>query len=257
MDNLSDGRDLIIVKDVVLRYPMINMAPQSLKETILAPGKSKYHNAKYYESLRGVSFTVKKGERLGIIGRNGAGKSSLLKALAGIYPIQGGEIVVHGEVNSLFDLNVGFEVEESGRSNIYHRGYLLGYDRKDIQKLESEIISFAGLEEFIDMPLKTYSAGMQVRLAFSILTAMGEGVLLLDEILTAGDAEFTTKARKRMEEMIAEASCMVYVSHDLEVVKRICTRVIWIDSGLIRCEGDAESVIHEFLMDIERGGRPV
>ena len=241
--------DIVIsVENAVLSYPVRALTPTSIKSFLLSPfGARPDSLPEFFEVLRGISFQVRRGERVGIVGHNGAGKSTLLRAIAGIYPLQSGSIRVNGEVRGLYDLGAGFEVEDTGRENIYLRGHLLGYTREEVADMEEEIIRFAGLEGFIDMPLRTYSAGMQVRLAFAISTAMGGGVLLIDEVLAAGDAEFAEKARARMCELIDTAQCMVLVSHDMGAVTSLCTRVLWIDQGRIQADGEPEEVVNEYL----------
>lgn len=247
---MSEKRQKVLIdmRNAVLRYPLTPLLGGSIKTRVLSLFRDHGGTTpEFFEALRGVSLQVCEGDRLGIIGRNGAGKSTILRAMAGVYPLHSGCIHLHDEIRSLFDIGLGFEMEETGRANIYYRGYLLGYPHEVIREMEAEIIAFAGLEEFIDMPLKTYSTGMQVRLAFAVSTAMGGSILLIDEILAAGDADFAQKAQARMMELIENASCIVFVSHDLEAVKRLCNRAIWIDEGKIRCEGDPEEVVAAYL----------
>ena len=246
----NNGEDdvLINVRDAVLHYPLTPLSQGSIKTSFLSGFRKQDANQpEFYEALSGVSLTVRKGDRLGIIGRNGAGKSTILRAIAGIYPLHSGSIVLNGEIRSIFDLGVGFEMEETGRSNIYYRGYLLGYPYEKIREIEEEIISFAGLHEFIDRPLKTYSAGMQIRLAFAVSTAMGGDILLVDEVLAAGDADFSEKAYKRMMELIEQAACLIFVSHDLQAIEKICNEVMWIEQGKVRITGQSTEVIREYL----------
>jgi len=239
---------LIEVKDAVLRYPLSPLMRGSIKTSFLSAfSKKSEPQPEYFEAMSGVSLTIREGDRLGIIGRNGAGKSTVLRAIAGVYPLQSGSVALSGDIRSIFDLGVGFELEESGRNNIYYRGYLLGYSHDAIRELEREIIDFAGLEEFIDMPLKAYSSGMQVRLAFSVSTALGGSILLIDEVLGAGDAEFAEKARARMIELIDQAACILFVSHDLNAVKNLCTRAIWIDHGMIKADGAPDVIISAYV----------
>ena len=235
---------IIEVKDAILRYPLSGYSRGSIKSSLLTgrSGSNKRERT-YVEALSGVSFTVYQGDRVGIIGRNGAGKSTILRAIAGIYPLEQGSIAVNGRVRGLYDLAVGFEAEETGRRNIYYRGYLLGYKHAQISQLEQQIIDFAEIGDFIDLPIRTYSAGMTIRLAFSISTMLGGDALLIDEILAAGDAEFAVKAASRMMALIDEASCIVLVSHDMTSIAKICNRVIWLEHGRIHEDGAPEVVI--------------
>lgn len=242
---------LIEMTDAVLRYPLTPLLRHSIKAALLTP-LSVLPRADYFEALRRVTLTVRKGERLGVIGRNGAGKSTLLRAIAGIFPLESGSITVRGRIRGLYDLGTGFEFEETGRRNIYYRGFLLGYSREQIVELESAIIDFAGIGDFIDMPMRVYSAGMVVRLAFSISTSVGGDLLLLDEIIGAGDAEFASKARTRMEQLIEDAACVVLVSHDLQSIRQLCDRVVLLNKGQIQSEGKPADVIESYLEDISQ-----
>jgi lipopolysaccharide transport system ATP-binding protein len=187
------------------------------------------------------------GERLGIVGGNGSGKSSLIKAIGGVYPIDAGTIALKGRVHGVFDLTTGFNLEDTGRNNIYHRGLLLGHSRRELKSLEAEIIEFAGLGEFIDLPMKLYSAGMLVRLAYSVSTLVEGEILLIDEIFGAGDKAFREKAKRRLLSMLSKAHCVLFVSHDLDTVRELCSRAIWMAAGRIASEGSPQEVIADYL----------
>ncbi len=238
---------IIEVKNAVLRYPMGRLAGTSIK-TVFLKGKAEAQvpQRTYVEALSNVSFNVVRGERLGIIGRNGAGKSTILRAIAGIFPLATGSVHVSGRVRGLYDLTTGFEPEETGRRNILYRGYLLGYSQNQISELLQEIIDFSELGPFIDVPLKAYSSGMTIRLAFAISTVLGGDTLLIDEILAAGDAGFAMKAKARMLDLIHMANCLVFVSHDMNAIREICSRVIWLDQGCIREDGLPDVVIANY-----------
>jgi lipopolysaccharide transport system ATP-binding protein len=197
-------------------------------------------------ALDGITLHVKSGERVGLIGRNGAGKTSLLKTVAGLYPISSGAVRVEGAIRALFDLSLGFEPEATGRENILYRGLLLGQSPRHMRGREAEIVRFADLGEFIDYPLKTYSAGMQVRLAFSISTAIPGDILLLDEVIAAGDLEFMVKARARIRDMIGKAKILLLASHDLSTLQAICTRVVWIEHGNLKFDGHPGEAIARY-----------
>lgn len=202
-------------------------------------------------ALRDVSLRLRAGDRLGIIGGNGAGKSTLLKLLAGIYEPTRGVRRVVGRISSLFELSLGFEMEASGRQNILYRGYLQGETPRSMRKKLDEIAEFSELGEFLDTPVRYYSAGMLVRLAFSIATAIEPEILLVDEVLSAGDLAFQEKARKRMREMMSKAQVLVVVSHDLDSLRRICDRGIWLDHGQVRAEGPMDHVIAAYTSHVE------
>jgi ABC-type polysaccharide/polyol phosphate transport system ATPase subunit len=197
-------------------------------------------------ALQNIDLTIREGDRLGIVGHNGAGKSTMLKLLAGIYPPTSGTRMIRGEVSSLFDLQLGFEPDASGWENIAYRGYLQGETPKTLKTKLDEIAEFSELGEFLNSPVRHYSSGMLVRLAFSVATAIDPEILLVDEVLSAGDLAFQKKCRARMEEMIAKAHLIVMVSHDLEALARFCNRAIWLDHGQIREAGPTEAVISAY-----------
>ena len=198
------------------------------------------------EALKDVSISAAAGERIGVIGPNGAGKSTLLRVLAGVYPPTSGQRMVVGKICSLFDLSSGFEPEASGWENIRLRGYLQGETPRTIERKLPAIADFSGLEHFLDVPLRCYSSGMRVRLAFAIATAVDPEILLLDEVLSAGDREFQAKAQARIDDLVARAKLMVLVSHDLDSVARLCDRVLWMQNGGVRMIGQAEEVVKRY-----------
>jgi ABC-type polysaccharide/polyol phosphate transport system ATPase subunit len=197
-------------------------------------------------ALQNINLSINEGDRLGIIGQNGAGKSTLLKMLAGIYPPTAGARSVQGHVSSLFDLQLGFELDASGWENIAYRGYLQGETPRTLRAKLDEIAEFSELGEFLDSPVRHYSSGMLVRLAFSVATAIDPEILLVDEVLSAGDMAFQMKCRKRMEAMIESAHLIVMVSHDLTALAHFCNRAIWLDHGQIRLAGPTDDVIDAY-----------
>ncbi|MCJ7856665.1 ABC transporter ATP-binding protein [Lachnospiraceae bacterium NSJ-143] len=243
----------ISVRDIYLDYPSTIYNRKTLKQTVFELAKLQKPKTVLHDvhALKGVSFEMVEGNRVGVIGHNGAGKSTLLKALAGIYPITGGEIEIKGQLQSLFDLAVGFEIDATGRENIAYRGLLLGESPKSIKEKTQEIIEFAELGEFIDYPVKSYSSGMIVRLAFAISTMIKGDILLLDEVFGAGDAKFMQKAKKRIMGLIETAKILVFVSHDFNAVRELCNRAIWLDHGEVKMDGDVETVINEYLKAME------
>jgi lipopolysaccharide transport system ATP-binding protein len=210
----------------------------ALKEFLVRGMFSKAANPVIHvQALRDVSLHVGEGERLGIIGHNGAGKSTLLKLLAGIYPPTSGYRVVNGRVSSLFDITLGFELDASGWENIYYRGYLQGETPQTIKPKVDEIAAFSELGEFLDMPVRYYSAGMMIRLAFAIATAVEPEILIVDEVLSVGDLAFQQKAAQRIRQMMANARLMVIVSHDLSSLVNLSTRMVWLDHGQVKMDG--------------------
>jgi lipopolysaccharide transport system ATP-binding protein len=195
------------------------------------------------EALKDINLEVQEGQRLGILGRNGAGKSTLLKTLAGIYPPTEGAREVDGRISSLFEIAIGFEPEATGWENIAYRGYLLGETPRSIKGKMHEIAEFTELGDFLNMPVRFYSAGMTVRLAFSIVTAIEPEILLVDEVLGVGDMGFQQKARQRMRDMMAKARLIVMVSHDMESLASICDQAIWLDHGTVCMAGPTAEVV--------------
>ncbi len=200
-----------------------------------------------FEALRGVSFELEAGRTLGIIGENGSGKSTLLKILAGISQPTAGEVVTQGRISALIELGAGFHPEISGRENIFINGVILGLSRKEIQQKYEEIVRFAELEEFIDNPVKSYSSGMFMRLGFSIAINVNPDILLIDEVLAVGDASFVPKCLDKINEFRRHGKTIIFVSHDLSTIERICDEVIWIKKGLVEMRGYPKRVVDAYL----------
>jgi len=198
-------------------------------------------------ALKKLELTICEGERVGIIGHNGAGKSSLLKLIAGIYPPTGGSLKVEGNIACLFELATGFEMEATGWDNIYLRGLMLGESPKSIKSKTQEIADFSGLGDYLNVPVKYYSSGMFMRLAFSISTAIKPDILLLDEVIAAGDAAFLEKAERRMKELMGNVKILVFVTHSMRSLKDFCNKCIWLDKGEIRMIGGTEEVSRAYL----------
>jgi ABC-type polysaccharide/polyol phosphate transport system ATPase subunit len=198
-------------------------------------------------AVKDVSFKVRAGDRVGIVGHNGAGKSTLLKALCRVYESSDGKISVDGRIAPLLEVGAGFHPEFTGRENIYLNGAIIGYTKQQLSEIEPEVIAFAELEEFIDTAVKYYSTGMYMRLAFSLATAVHPDILILDEIFAGGDAAFMMKARARMYAMIDKANIMIMVSHDHQLVKSLCNRVIWMDHGKLVADGSPEDIVERYL----------
>ncbi len=238
----------IEITDATLQYPIGPFVRGSLKSSLLGMfgHRSTIRQAEFVDAFREVNLSVSEGERVGIIGSNGSGKSTLLRAMAGIYPLKVGSISVVGQIGTLLDIGLGFEIDATGRENIYYRGMAMGYGRKDIAAAEAEIIEFAGLGDFIDLPMRTYSSGMYVRLGFAVSTQFLPDILLIDEVFGAGDARFADRAVQRMMHVVQSAGIVMLASHDLGLIERICTRVIWINSGSIVRDGPPSVVLPQF-----------
>jgi len=237
----------ISLKSVNLHYASLAYKERSLKSLLgglLKSGKSR-PVVEDIHALKNISLEIRQGERVGLLGHNGAGKSTLLKTVAGLYPISSGELMVKGQVRSLFDLSLGFEPDASGRENILYRGLLLGLSPVFMRKKEEEIVEFAGLGKFIDYPIKTYSAGMQVRLAFAISTAVGGDILLLDEVIGAGDANFMAKANLRITSLIEQSEILVLASHDFGALTSLCERGLVFHYGELIFDGEiSDSILY-------------
>jgi ABC-type polysaccharide/polyol phosphate transport system ATPase subunit len=207
-------------------------------------------------ALDDVNLQIGQGERVGIIGHNGAGKSTLLRLVAGIYTPTAGRMVVKGKISSLFDIALGFEGEANGWENIAYRSYLQGETPATVRRKKDAIAEFSELGDFLNMPVRYYSAGMLVRLAFSIATAIEPEVLLVDEVLSVGDLAFVNKARARMRQMMAKAHLMVMVSHDLDSIEKTCTRAVWMHHGQVARTGPCADVIAAYRASVQQGQRP-
>lgn len=240
----------IKMRDVELYYPSTIYNSTTLKEQIFAKlSRKPAKKNKLYDvhAIRNFSIDVREGERVGVIGRNGAGKSTLLKAMAGLYPIRSGSVEVQGSIRAMLELTLGFDMMSTGRDNIMYRGLMLGRTPDEIREYEQEIIEFSELGEFIDYPVTSYSSGMLVRLAFSILTTFSGEVLLIDEVLSAGDAGFQAKARQRMIDTMDRAKILVLVLHDMSSIQQICNRVVMLEKGKIVMDGAPEDIVQHYL----------
>jgi ABC-type polysaccharide/polyol phosphate transport system ATPase subunit len=244
----------IELQNVGLTFHVRNQTGITLKEFVVGWFRSSPHPVNALmevKALQGLDLVIEQGDRLGVLGHNGAGKSTLLKLLAGIYPPTEGKLHVEGRISSLFDINLGFEPDASGWDNIGYRSYLQGETPWTIKDKRQGIAEFSELGEYLNMPVRYYSAGMQVRLAFSIATAIEPEVLLIDEVLSVGDMSFQRKAKARMREMMAKAQLIVVVSHDLKSLAEICNRVIWLDHGRVVKAGPAEEVIEAYRKSVK------
>lgn len=238
----------IHLENVDLHYSSVAFKERSLKSLMgnLFKLQRAEHEVHDVHALKKINLDILPGQRVGLLGHNGAGKSTFLKMLAGLYPISSGRREVIGTVRSLFDLSLGFEPDASGRENILYRGLLLGLSPRFMRQIEDEVVAFADLGEFIDYPIKTYSAGMQVRLAFAISTAVGGDILLLDEVIGAGDANFMAKAKQRIMSLIENSEILVLASHDFGALQSICERGLVFHHGEIVFDGNMIDSISEY-----------
>lgn len=232
----------IEVKDLKITYKCVKSL--SMRKSLFHLRKSKLE---VYEALRGISFEVKKGEIMGIVGKNGSGKSTLLRAIAGIFSADSGSIELESDSVSLLSIGVGFQKKLSGRENIILSGMLLGFSEQEVRDKMDEIIEFANLGKFIDMPVKTYSSGMYSKLAFSITAVLETDIMLIDEVLSVGDAKFKKKSYKKMQELIMDENrTVVIVSHSTETLEKLCTSLLWLHEGEIKMQGDTKTVLDAY-----------
>ncbi len=240
----------IDVAGVSVSFPLYHGSSRSLKKTVAAAATGRLgqdgHHRVVVRALTDIGFSLRPGDRLGLIGSNGAGKTTLLRTLAGIYEPVMGRVSVHGSVNALLDPTLGMNIDMNGRENIELRGLYNGLPRAVLPRLARDVADFAELGDFLDLPIKTYSAGMVVRLGFALATAIRPQILLMDEWFLAGDANFMEKARHRLEAMVRGADILVLSTHSREIVRTWCTRVIWLDQGRIRADGPAEAVLDAY-----------
>lgn len=213
----------------------------NLKEYFIKLVTRKLHYTEFW-ALTDVSFEIAKGERLGVLGFNGAGKSTLLKVVAGVLKPAKGTVTVDGVIAPMIELGAGFDMNYSGKENVFLYGATMGYSRKFIEQKYDEIVAFSELEEFMDVPVKNYSSGMRARLGFSIATAVCPEVLILDEVLSVGDAKFKKKSEKKIVSMFEKGVTVMFVSHNTEQVRRLCTKAILLDKGKVIASGDVNSV---------------
>lgn len=237
-----ERENAIVVENLRIRYQC--MKAHSIKESLLHLKKSRKEE---YEAVRGVSFSVPKGEILGIVGKNGSGKSTLLRAIAGIFSPDEGTIHLNTESVSLLSIGVGFQKNLPGRENILLSGMLLGFSEEYIRSKMDEIIKFAGLGKFIDMPVKTYSSGMYSKLAFSITAVLETDIMLIDEVLSVGDAKFKKKSMKKMKSLINdEDRTVVIVSHSMSTLRKLCSSILWLHDGEIKMMGETGEVLDAY-----------
>ena len=232
---------VIEVSDVTMRFRIANDRINSFKEFIVKSLRRQITYRDFY-ALKHVSFDVRRGEVVGLIGRNGAGKSTLLKVISGILKPTGGRAAVYGNVAPMLELGSGFDMDMTGRENIYLNGAILGYTKEFLDEKYPGIVEFSGIEDFIDVPLRNYSSGMIARLAFSIATVVQPEILIVDEVLSVDDADFRQKSLNRMMELMSGGTTVLYVSHDLKSIREMCTRVVWLDHGEVKMFGDTQAV---------------
>ncbi len=235
----------ICFQNVVQRFRLIQERPDTLREAFahLFRNRVSYHD---FEALKGISFKIGEGETTAIIGRNGSGKSTILKIIAGVYRPTAGIVKVSGKVSALIELGAGFHPDLTGRENIILSGLLLGLSRQEIRSREQQILDFAELGDFIDSPVKQYSSGMYARLGFAVATEVDPDILLIDEILAVGDASFQEKCLARIDDFRHRGKTIVFVSHNLSAVRQLCPRALMIDAGALLADGPADELVARY-----------
>lgn len=237
----------VSLRNVVVDFPVFNASSLSLKNRVLhtvSGGRISRDGQGVVQvrSLNGISLEIASGERIGLVGHNGAGKTTLLRVIAGIYHPTSGLADIKGSCTSLIDIHLGIDPEATGRENIALRATIMGLGRQKILSLMDEVAEFSGLGEFIDMPFRTYSSGMQMRLAFAVSTAVRPQILIMDEWLSTGDAAFATRASQRMQDVVSSTEILVLASHSKELLLQNCDRLVWLDQGEVVMDGPAVEV---------------
>ena len=239
--------DIVIeVKNATVRFNKSAESISGLKEYIIKMLKRDLMFQEFL-ALKNINFTVKRGESWGLIGKNGSGKSTLLKLISGIIRPYQGSVTVNGSISPLIELGAGFDLELTARENIFLNGALLGYSKRFIESHFQEIVDFAELNDFIDVPIKNFSSGMSARLGFAVATVQKPDILIVDEVLAVGDFAFQQKCKERMENLLSNGTTLLFVSHSIEQVKELCSKAIWIDNGEVRAIGETHSVSQEYI----------
>lgn len=242
----------IILEEVAVDFPIFNAAHRSLKNRVLNAAAGGFIERQpdgvvVVHGLDHISLEINPGDRVGILGHNGAGKTTLLRVLSGIYYPTRGRISIHGEVTSLINISLGIDPESTGRENIVLRSAMMGLSPAQTREREDEIIEFSGLGEFIDMPFRTYSSGMQLRLAFSVSTCIRPQILIMDEWLSTGDLDFRDRAEKRLTEVVSSTEILVLASHSMHLLQKNCNRLIWLERGGVRMDGAFAEVAEAYF----------
>ena len=240
IENVSMKFNLEIEKDFSMKQAFVDLFTKKKK-------KNKKNDD--FWALKNVSFTVDKGEVVGLIGSNGAGKSTLLKVVSGVMKPTSGKVTVQGVISPMIELGAGFDGNLTARENIYLNGAILGYSKKFLDEKFEEIVEFSELKDFLDVPVKNFSSGMTAKLAFSIATVVNPEILIVDEILSVGDLKFQEKSKKKMMEMIKGGTTVLYVSHSLDSIKDLCTKVVWLEHGKVVKIGDTEKVCDAYYKE--------
>ena len=243
---------VIEVNNISMRFNLAKERTDTIKEYILKMAKRQLFFDEFW-ALRDVSFTVEAGDSIALVGRNGCGKSTMLKVIAGVMVPTKGGVTVRGNIAPLIELGAGFDMDLTARENIYMNGAIMGFGRKFMNAHFDEIVDFSELKDFLDVPVKNFSSGMLARLGFSIATIVEAEILIVDEILAVGDAAFQQKCEQRMNKLLADGTTLVFVSHSAEQVKRLCKRAVWLDHGQVQLIGDSQTVCDAYQRFLDTG----
>ena len=248
---MADKRIIVDVDHVTIRFNLASQKIDNLKEYFIKLIKRELMFQEFL-AVQDISFQVRQGEAWGLIGSNGSCKSTMLKAISGIIKPYKGSVTVNGSVAPLIELGAGFDAECTARENIFLNGCVLGHSQKFMQEHFDEIVEFAEIEKFLDSPVKNFSSGMKARLGFSIATMVKPDILIVDEILSVGDYKFRKKCEQRMQELLGGGTTLLYVSHNIDEVKRLCDHVIWIDHGKTRMIGETAAVCDAYMEEMKK-----
>lgn len=248
---MSEKKVVVDVNNVTIRFNLASQKIDNLKEYVIKMIKKELRFQEFF-AVKDVSFTVREGEAWGLIGTNGSGKSTMLKAISGILKPYQGSIAVDGSVAPLIELGAGFDPELTARENIFLNGCVLGHTEKFMKEHFDEIVDFAEIHKFLDSPIKNYSSGMRARLGFSIATMVKPDILIVDEVLAVGDYKFRQKCEARMKELLAGGTTLLYVSHSIDEVRRLCDHAIWLDKGIARMQGDVKAVCDAYMAEMKK-----
>lgn len=254
MSEVSNMGNIIEVKNVSMRFNLEKDKTDTIKEYLMKMVRRQLRFSDFY-ALRDVSFDIEQGDSVALIGTNGSGKSTMLKLIAGVMYPTSGSVTVNGDIAPLIELGAGFDMDLTARENIFLNGAILGHNRKFMQSQFDEIIDFAELHQFVDVPIKNFSSGMIARLGFSIATQVRADILVVDEILAVGDFLFQQKCYRRMEEMLAAGTTLLFVSHDAHQVKHMCKKAVWLDNGVMRAYGPSSEVCDEYQKMLDERNR--
>lgn len=243
---------VIDLSGVSVEYILTDGSPRTLQEFLIGLAKGKTKRTRSFYALDDISFTVRKGESLGIVGQNGAGKSTLLKVIAGVIKPSCGNVVVKGKIAPLIELGTGFDMELTGRENIYLNASILGLSKRAIDRKFANIVEFSEIANFIHSPLRSYSSGMVARLAFSIAVEVEADILIVDEVLAVGDEGFRKKCHQRIESILNSSTTVLFVSHAMDEVQQFCRSIVWLEHGKIRAAGDTQRISRDYLVHFDK-----